>query len=88
MIVERSLQEPVLVVIKLEFILKHKLMRNDWLLADTCGHVSASNQSLRFILSLRLNSSFITSRADCTVVHWMRLNILSQLSMDMSNSMH
>ena len=31
-----------------------------WLAA--CGHVSASNQSLRFILSLRMNSSFITSR--------------------------
>ena len=31
-------------------------------LAD-CGHVSASSQSLRFILSLRMNSSFITSRA-------------------------
>ena len=30
-------------------------------LAD-CGHVSAISQSLRFILSLRMNSSFITSR--------------------------
>ena len=28
------------------------------------GHVSASSQSLRFILSLRLYSSFITSRPD------------------------
>ena len=28
----------------------------------TCGHVSASSQSLRFILSLRLYSSFITSK--------------------------
>ena len=27
-----------------------------------CGHVSTSSQSLRFILSLRMNSSFITSR--------------------------
>ena len=27
-----------------------------------CGHVSASSQSLHFILSLRLYSSFITSR--------------------------
>ena len=27
-----------------------------------CGHLSASSQSLRFILSLRLYSSFITSR--------------------------
>ena len=31
-----------------------------WLAA--CGHVSASSQSLRFILSLRMNLSFITSR--------------------------
>ena len=31
-----------------------------WLAA--CGHVSANSQSLRFILSLRMNSSFITSR--------------------------
>ena len=31
-----------------------------WLAA--CGHVSESSQSLRFILSLRMNSSFITSR--------------------------
>ena len=30
-----------------------------WLAA--CGHVSACSQSLRFILSLRMNSSFITS---------------------------
>ena len=45
-------------VIKLEFILKLKIKRNDWLLA---GHGSASSHSLRFILSFRLNSSFITS---------------------------
>ena len=31
-----------------------------WLAA--CGHVSANSQSLRFISSLRMNSSFITSR--------------------------
>ena len=31
-----------------------------WLAA--CGHVSASSQSLRFILSLRMKSSFITLR--------------------------
>ena len=43
---------------KLEFILKLKIKRNDWLLADT----SASSQSLRFIFSLRMSSSFITSR--------------------------
>ena len=29
-----------------------------------CGHASASSKSLRFILSLRLYSSFITSRPD------------------------
>ena len=33
-----------------------------WLAA--CGRVSASSQPLRFILSLRMNSSFITSRPD------------------------
>ena len=36
-----------------------------WLAA--CGHVSAISQSMRFILSLRLYSSFITSRP---VVKW------------------
>ena len=45
-------------VIKLEFILRLKTKRNDWLL---CGHVQSS-QLLRFILSLRLYSSFISSR--------------------------
>ena len=33
-----------------------------WLAA--CGHVTASSQSLRFIFSLRMNSSFITSRPE------------------------
>ena len=33
-----------------------------WFVA--CGYVSTSNQSLPFILSLRMNSSFITSRPD------------------------
>ena len=33
-----------------------------WLVA--CAHVSASSQSLHFILSLRMNSSFITSGLD------------------------
>ena len=50
-------------VIKLEYSLKLKIKHNDWLLADTCpacGHVSACSQSLRFILSLRLYSNFIT----------------------------
>ena len=52
---------PGLDVIKLEF---HSQTQNkaQWLVA--CGHVSASNQSLRFILSLRLCSSFITSRPE------------------------
>ena len=49
---------PGLEVIKLQFSLKLKIKHNDWLLGD----VSASSQSLRFILSLRMNSSFITSR--------------------------
>ena len=51
---------PGLEVIKLEYSLRLKIKRNDWMLADT----SASSQSLRFILSLRMNSSFITSRPD------------------------
>ena len=33
-------------------------------LEHICGHVSKSSQLLRFILSLRMNSSFITSRPD------------------------
>ena len=37
-----------------------------WLV--TCGHVSASSQSLRFVLSLRMNSSFITSRPGHTYI--------------------
>ena len=48
-----ELLEPGLEVKKLEYSLKLKIKRNDWLLMDT---------SLRFILSLRINSSFITSR--------------------------
>ena len=41
------------------------------LVGSACGQVSASNQSLRFILSLRLYSSFITSRpASWKEVHW------------------
>ena len=43
--------------IKLEFILKLKIKRNNGLLVDT----STSSPLLRFILSLRMNSSFITS---------------------------
>ena len=53
------LYRPGLDVIKLEYSLKLKINRNDWLLADT--HMSASSRSLHFILSLRMNSSFITS---------------------------
>ena len=51
---------PGLKVIKLEYSLRLKIKRNDWLLAD----MSASIQSLHFILSLRMNLSFITSRPD------------------------
>ena len=43
-------------VIKPEYSLKLKIKCNDWLLAD----MSASSQSLCFILSLRMNLSFIT----------------------------
>ena len=50
----QSLQEMGLEVIKLEYSLALKIKRNDWLLA------SARSQSLRFILSLRKNSNFIT----------------------------
>ena len=38
-----------------------------WLAA--CGHVSTSSQSLRFILSLRMNSRFITSRPGLNATH-------------------
>ena len=41
-----SIFEPGLEVIQLEYSLKLKIKRNDW---------SASNQSLRLILSLRMN---------------------------------
>ena len=47
---------PGLEVIKLEHSLRLKIKLKEWMLAD----VSASSQSLRFILSLRMNSSFIT----------------------------
>ena len=53
---------PGLDVIKLEYSLRLKIKRNDWLLADTCPQAanhcalfSTSSQSLRFILSLRMN---------------------------------
>ena len=44
-----------------------------WLVA--CGHVSASSQSLRFVLSLRMNSSFKTSRPDWSLDTDQLLNI-------------
>ena len=54
-------------VIKLEFILKLKIKRNNGLLVD----VSTSSPLLRFILSLRMNSSFIAtgpgSICDCAI---------------------
>ena len=46
-------------VINLEYSVKLKIMRNDWLLADTCPQ--AANHCPLF-LSLRMNTSFITSR--------------------------
>ena len=56
---------PGLEVIKLEDILKLKIKRNDWLLADTaCLDTDTWSKSLRFILSLRMSSNFITSRPD------------------------
>ena len=43
--------------------------KGQWLAA--CGHVSASSQSLRFILSLRMNSNFITSMpGSAYVIDW------------------
>ena len=56
----KSTSRSGLKVIKLEYILRLKIKRNDWLIADTC----LSSQSLHFILSLRMNSRFITSRPD------------------------
>ena len=45
-------------VIKHDYSLKLKI-KHSYLAA--CGHVSASSQSFRFILSLRMNSNCITS---------------------------
>ena len=58
-------REPGPEVIKLEYSLKLKIKHNDWLLEDMCA---ASSQSLRFILSLRMNSSFITSGPGIIVI--------------------
>ena len=55
---------PCLEVIKLELILRLKINRSDWLFADTCPH--AAN---RCTLSLRLYSSFITSKAGYTYLY-------------------
>ena len=51
------LLSPCLEVIKLEHSRRLKIKR-----LASCGHMYASSQSLRFILSQRLYSSFITSR--------------------------
>ena len=71
---------PDLEVIKLEFILRLKIKRNDWLLADTCpqaanhcalfcGHMPASSQSLCFILtgsvSMYLPRGSVDRSVDC-----------------------
>ena len=50
---------PGLKVIKLEYILRLKIKRNDWLIVDTCPQ--AANHYALF-LSLRMNSSFINLR--------------------------
>ena len=50
-------------VIKLEFILKLKIKSNDWQPSDTC--LSASSQSLRFILSSAVLSP-----------HWVHMTFL------------
>ena len=64
---------PGLEVIKPEYSLRLKIKRNDWLLADT---IVRNSQSLRFILSLRMNSSLLTSSPGVPLlwqydkVHW------------------
>ena len=52
----------------------HSQIQNkvQWLAA--CGHVSASSQSLHFILSLRLYSSFITSGPELAFGCWQSLS--------------
>ena len=57
---------PGLGVIKLEYSLRLKI-KAQWLAA--CRHVSASSQSLHFILSLRMNSSLITWRPGLNPKH-------------------
>ena len=46
-------------------IYSHKQTQNKAQRSAACGHVSESSQSLRFILSLRMNSSFIPSKFFC-----------------------
>ena len=46
----------------------HSQTQNKAQLLPACGHVSASSQSLRFILSLRMYSSVITSRPGSCVL--------------------
>ena len=58
---EKALQ-PGLEVVKFEYSLKLKIKCTDWL--------PASSQSLHFILSLRINSSFITSRPGDLNLHF------------------
>ena len=60
-LMQNTKQSPGLQVIKLEYSLRLKIKRNDWLFADTCPQ--AANHCA---LSLRMNSSFITSRPDLT----------------------
>ena len=50
---------PGLEVIKFEFILKLKIKHKDWLLADMCPQTA---NRYAFFFSLRLYSSFITSK--------------------------
>ena len=57
-------------VIKLEFIIRLKKEQS----LAVCGHVSASSQSLGFILSLRLYSSFIASRPGLEEKNSLRLS--------------
>ena len=57
----------------------HSQTQNEaqWLAA--CGHVPASSQPLRIILSLRINASFITSRPGSTVTVHLALRMLEKL---------
>ena len=68
-------------VIKLELILKLKIKRNGWLLAD----VSASSQSLHFILTLGLYSNFITSGPGVIkLIHGLQYTTFNTVSMEVN----